>query len=378
MLLKNASFYDGEVLKRADIRLKDSLIAEIKENLSPIKNEEVIECTNLFVLPSFIDLSITGLEGYENLKQKAFKGGVGLLNVFNCDQSGIKNIMAVKNNQLADIATLKNKGGEILIAQSDAFLELISHYAKSYNLPLLISLENSFEALNSGALAYELGQNFVENAFENTRLVRFMEVSRALQIPMLLDKVSSTATLKLIKTFNNLGAHLKAQTPLSHLILDESVYEDYEPRFKIAPPLRDKESQNALKEALKNDEIAMLTSLHVFKNSNAELFEESVFGCESIEDTFSVAYTFLVQKKVISFQQLIEVMATNQARFLKLNAGEVKENQLANLMIVDLSAQTRVNNKNSPFYGLELYGEVQRMILKGQTTLIKENACKKS
>ncbi|GAA9685183.1 dihydroorotase family protein [Helicobacter pylori] len=378
MLLKNASFYDGEVLKRADIRLKDSLIAEIKENLSPIKNEEVVECTDLFVLPSFIDLSVTGLEGYENLKQKAFKGGVGLLNVFNCDQSGIKNIMAVKNNQLADIATLKNKGGEILIAQSDAFLELISHYAKSYNLPLLISLENSFEALNSGALAYELGQNFVENAFENTRLVCFMEVSRALQIPMLLDKVSSIATLKLIKAFNNLGAHLQAQTPLSHLILDESVYEDYEPRFKIAPPLRDKESQNALKEALKNDEIAMLTSLHVFKNSNAELFEENAFGCESIEDAFSVAYTFLVQKKVISFQQLIKVMATNQARFLKLNAGEVKENQLANLMIVDLSAQTRVNNKNSPFYGLELYGEVQRMILKGQTTLIKENACKKS
>ncbi|GAA8003434.1 dihydroorotase family protein [Helicobacter pylori] len=378
MLLKNASFYDGEVLKRADIRLKDSLIAEIKENLSPIKNEEVIECANLFVLPSFIDLSVTGLEGYENLKQKAFKGGVGLLNVFNCDQSGIKNIMAVKNNQLADIATLKNKGGEILIAQSDAFLELISHYAKSYNLPLLISLENSFEALNSGALAYELGQNFVENAFENTRLVRFMEVSRALQISMLLDKVSSIATLKLIKAFNNLGAHLQAQTPLSHLILDESVYEDYEPRFKIAPPLRDKESQNALKEALKNDEIAMLTSLHIFKNSNAELFEESVFGCESIEDAFSVAYTFLVQKKVISFQQLIKVMATNQARFLKLNAGEVKKNQLANLMIVDLSAQTRVINKNSPFYGLELYGEVQRMILKGQTMFIKESACKKS
>ncbi|GAA9327250.1 dihydroorotase family protein [Helicobacter pylori] len=376
MLLKNASFYDNGVLKRADIRLKDSLIAEIKENLSPIKNEEVIECANLFVLPSFIDLSVTGLEGYENLKQKAFKGGVGLLNVFNCDQSGIKNIMAVKNNQLADIATLKNKGGEILIAQSDAFLELISHYAKSYNLPLLISLENSFEALNSGELAYELGQNFVENAFENTCLVRFMEVSRALQIPMLLDKVSSIATLKLIKAFNNLGACLQAQTPLSHLILDESVYEDYEPRFKIAPPLRDKESQNALKEALKNNEIAMLTSLHVFKNSNAELFEESSFGCESIEDAFSVAYTFLVQKKVISLQQLIQVMAINQARFLKLNAGEVKENQLANLMIVDLNAQTRVINKNSPFYGLELYGEVQRMILKGQTTLIKENACK--
>ncbi len=71
-------------------------------------------------------------------------------------------------------------------------------------------------------------------------------------------------------------------------------------------------------------------------------------------------------------------MATNQARFLKLNAGEVKKNQLANLMIVDLNAPTRVINKNSPFYGLELYGEVQRMILKGQTTLIKESACKKS
>ncbi|ADU84294.1 amidohydrolase family protein [Helicobacter pylori] len=376
MLLKNASFYDDKGLKRADIRLKNSLIAEIKENLSPSGSEEVVECENLFVLPSFIDLSVTCLEGYENLKQKAFKGGVGLLNIFNCDQSGIKNITALKNNQLADIATLKKEGGEILIIESDAFLELISHYAKSYNLPLLISLKNSFEALNSGELAYELGQNFVENAFENTQLVRFMEVSRALQIPMLLDKVNSITTLKLIKAFNDLGAKLQAQAPLSHLALDESVYEDYDPRFKIAPPLRDKKDQNALKDALKNNEISMLTSLHVSKNSNAQLFEESVFGCESIEDAFSVAYTFLVQKKVIDLQQLIKVMASNQAQFLKLNAGEVKENQLANLMIVDLNAKIRVSNKNSPFYGLELYGEVQRMILKGQTTFIKESACK--
>ncbi|WP_033789975.1 amidohydrolase family protein [Helicobacter pylori] len=376
MLLKNASFYDDKGLKRADIRLKNSLIAEIKENLSPSGSEEVVECKKLFVLPSFIDLSVTCLEGYENLKQKAFKGGVGLLNIFNCDQSGIKNITAIKNNQLADIATLKKEGGEILIVESDAFLELISHYAKSYNLPLLISLKNSFEALNSGELAYELGQNFVENAFENTQLVRFMEVSRALQIPVLLDKVNSITTLKLIKAFNDLGAKLQAQAPLSHLALDESVYEDYDPRFKIAPPLRDKKDQNALKDALKNNEIAMLTSLHVSKNSNAQLFEESAFGCESIEDAFSVAYTFLVQKKVIDLQQLIKVMASNQAKFLKLNAGEVKENQLANLMIVDLNAKIRVSNKNSPFYGLELYGEVQRMILKGQTTFIKESACK--
>ncbi len=376
MLLKNASFYDDKGLKRADIRLKNSLITEIKENLSPSGSEEVVECKNLFVLPSFIDLSVTCLEGYENLKQKAFKGGVGLLNIFNCDQSGIKNITALKNNQLADIATLKKEGGEILIVESDAFLELISHYAKSYNLPLLISLKNSFEALNSGELAYELGQNFVENAFENTQLVRFMEVSRALQIPMLLDKVNSITTLKLIKAFNDLGAKLQAQAPLSHLALDESVYEDYDPRFKIAPPLRDKKDQNALKDALKNNEISMLTSLHVSKNSNAQLFEESAFGCESIEDAFSVAYTFLVQKKVIDLQQLIKVMASNQAEFLKLNAGEVKENQLANLMIVDLNAKIRVSNKNSPFYGLELYGEVQRMILKGQTTFIKESACK--
>ncbi|EQD89288.1 hypothetical protein HPSA50_1612 [Helicobacter pylori SouthAfrica50] len=376
MLLKNASFYDDKGLKRADIRLKNSLIAEIKENLSPSGSEEVVECKNLFVLPSFIDLSVTCLEGYENLKQKAFKGGVGLLNIFNCDQSGIKNITALKNNQLADIATLKKEGGEILIIESDAFLELISHYAKSYNLPLLVSLKNSFEALNSGELAYELGQNFVENAFENTQLVRFMEVSRALQIPVLLDKVNSITTLKLIKAFNDLGAKLQAQAPLSHLALDESVYEDYDPRFKIAPPLRDKKDQNALKDALKNNEISMLTSLHVSKNSNAQLFEESAFGCESIEDAFSVAYTFLVQKKVIDLQQLIKVMASNQAKFLKLNAGEVKENQLANLMIVDLNAKIRVSNKNSPFYGLELYGEVQRMILKGQTTFIKESACK--
>lgn len=68
MLLKNVLFYDGEVLKRVDICLKDFFIVEIKENLSFIKNEEVVECVDLFVLLSFIDLSVIGLEGYENLK----------------------------------------------------------------------------------------------------------------------------------------------------------------------------------------------------------------------------------------------------------------------------------------------------------------------
>lgn len=68
MLLKNVLFYDDEILKRVDICLKDFFIIEIEENLSFIKNEEVIECGNLFVLLSFIDLSVIGLEGYENLK----------------------------------------------------------------------------------------------------------------------------------------------------------------------------------------------------------------------------------------------------------------------------------------------------------------------
>ncbi|AFI04258.1 amidohydrolase family protein [Helicobacter cetorum] len=378
MLLKNASFYDDENLRVADIRLKDSLIIEIQENLSPKDSEEVIECENLFVLPSLIDLSVTCLEGYENLRQKAFKGGVGLLNIFNHAQSNIKNIMAIKDNRLEDIATLKNQGGEVLIAQSDAFLELISHYAKSYNLPLLVSLENSFQSLNSGELAYELGQSFIDNAFENTHLVRFMEVSRALGIPMLLDKINSIATLKLTKAFNHLGANLQIQVPLSHLVLDESVIKNYEPRFKIAPPLRDKKSQNALQVALRNNEISMLTSLHTHKNSNAQLFEESAFGCESIEYAFSVAYTFLVQKNIISLQQLIKVMAFNQAKFLGQNSGEIKENKIANLIIVDLDAKERVSNKNSPFYDLELQGVVQRMILKGQTAFLKGGVCEKS
>lgn len=38
----------------------------------------------------------------------------------------------------------------------------------------------------------------------------------------------------------------------------------------------------------------MFISFYVFKNFNVEFFEESVFGCESIEDVFSVVYIFLV------------------------------------------------------------------------------------
>ncbi|WP_286349189.1 amidohydrolase family protein [Helicobacter felistomachi] len=244
-------------------------------------------------------------------------------------------------------------------------------YAKMLNLPLVCGVRGyegrpTLGIMGATALAYKLGLPSVSPLIQIKEVGKYASMALHTQIDTMLDSVVEIDALNIATSLKSLGAPLFVQTPLHHLILTEHVYQTYDPRFKILPPLQSKEKQKALQTALKEGQIDILTSLHYTRPPKAqEIFEEAPFGVHCIEDSFSLAYTHLVQTGLVSLERLIELMASTPAKFLRLNCGVVQEGKEARLMLVDLEADKVVDNPNSPYYQAPLKGRV-RLVLQGE------------
>ncbi|OQX81689.1 MAG: hypothetical protein B6D56_01820 [Candidatus Omnitrophica bacterium 4484_70.1] len=132
----------------------------------------------------------------------------------------------------------------------------------------------------------------------------------------------------------------------------------------------------AIKEALASDIIDCIATDHA-PHSKAEKelsFEEAPFGFIGLELAFSLTYTYLVKKNILSLEDLVKKMSYTPAKILGLkDKGYIKEENIADLAIVDLGSRWKVaeedllsKSKNTPFLGYELEAEVICTIHRGK------------
>ena len=80
-----------------------------------------------------------------------------------------------------------------------------------------------------------------------------------------------------------------------------------------------------------------------------------------METAIGLSYTYLVDKGIISFEELINKMSVNPRRLLNLAGIKIEEGQMANLTILDTKKEWIADtekfhskSKNSPYNGWEL------------------------
>ncbi|BCZ19273.1 Dihydroorotase PyrC [Helicobacter sp. NHP19-012] len=409
MLLKNIKLMGGAGV---DVRILGAHIVQIAPSLCPTEGEKVLEGKGLTLLPSLVDLGVFlhNLQAttYAALKAQAFKGGVGTLMGIDLEplyslhepemqpldfkeaEDNLENTTAKEAQKAKDPICLhplnakqrlQNLSKIVSSLSSPACLYIYNlegqkllpalDYAKMLNLPLVCGVRGyegrpTLGIADSTPLAYKLGLPSVSPLIQIKEVGKYASMALHIQRDTMLDSVVEMDALNIAASLKSLGAPLFVQTPLHHLILTESVYRTYEPRFKILPPLQSKEKQKALHKALKGGQIDMLTSLHYTRPPKAQdIFEEAPFGMHCIESSFSLAYTYLVQTGLVSLERLIELMASTPAKFLRLNCGAVQEGKEARLMLVDLEGEEVVQNPHSPYYKESLKGVV-RLVLQGE------------
>lgn len=180
--------------------------------------------------------------------------------------------------------------------------------------------------------------------------------------------ISCKESVELIRKAKAEGLDVTCETAPHYLLLDESNLQE-DGRFKMNPPLRSAKDKEALIEGICDGTIDMLATDHAphSKEEKSKGLKDSSFGIVGLETAFSLMYTGLVRKGIISLQKLVRLMAINpRERFgIPLNddftVWALEEKQTISPDDF-LSA-----GKSTPFIGTEIYGKCLLTVCNGKT-----------
>ena len=115
-------------------------------------------------------------------------------------------------------------------------------------------------------------------------------------------------------------------------------------------------------------EIDILTSLHAPQSKvNKEVaFYDASYGTEAIEEILPLYYTKLVKTGLISLAELSKMVSLTPAQMIKKNAGLIEVGQIADLVLFDVNAVTRVENTQSLYSGEGLKGKIISVMIDGE------------
>ncbi|HEQ3585399.1 metal-dependent hydrolase [Campylobacter coli] len=392
MLIKNAKIY-GENLQ--DLLIKGGKIVKIGANLDD--NDEVLDAQGVTLLPSFVDLCVNlkndkfSLNNLELLEKECLRGGVGAIMLRDCmdfDEESfslfLQNLKSRKvqifpsacaldkQGKLKNLATLLNKGAYALELKSSSnanILRVGMQYALMKEKSLFVKCyDENFDdngVMNDCEMSFELGLAGMSAVAESSEVAKIKEIAKFYGVKVIFDLLSLKRSMEL------LGDENLKLISIHHLIKDDSACAGFNTAAKLNPPLRSKEDKESLKQALKQEKIDFLSSLHSPKSISLKdlAFDEAAFGIHSICEFMSLCYTFLIKEGLLTWQNLCKVTSQNPSEFLGLNSGIIEVGKEANLVLFDENEEISAP-KSSLYANDKLFGKVKLHLVKGEKIIL--------
>ncbi|MEA1891208.1 MAG: dihydroorotase [Campylobacterota bacterium] len=394
MIISNAVVCDVDSEYLADIRIVEGIIEEIGKNLE--KDDEILDAKGAYFMPLLIDTNVRLQDSTLNsqnikiISDEALKGGVGHL-ILNADckpaidnevvlefaQNGLKSLSGAKidlmlntlkeDSKLSNIAILLKSGAVVpymsTIAKNDVAIK-IAEYAKMYDVTIFCKAEDN-SLINSGVMldgdiSSKLGLAGIPDLSEVLHVSRMIEIARHFEIRILFKSIASPRSIYLINQAKKDGVDVSSEVSIHHLINSDEACEGFNTTAKLDPPLASKTDVVLLQEALKNNQIDILTTLHQPSSPvNKEVaFFDADYGCEALSDAMPLYYTKLVKTGILSMSQLIKLTCQNPAKILNQESGIIKVGDRVSAFLFNIDAKKIVNNKQSLYDREELSGEI--------------------
>ena len=180
--------------------------------------------------------------------------------------------------------------------------------------------------------------------------------------------ISTKESVKIIRQAKKDGVDVTCETAPHYLILNENDLQE-SGDFKMNPPLRSKEDQEALIKGIQDGTIDMIATDHAphSEEEKAKGLEKSAMGIVGLETAFPLLYTGLVKTGIISLEKLIELLNDNPRRRFGLKQED-------SWCLWDLNDHYVIDEKDflskgkaSPFKGMEVYGRCLKTVCEGRT-----------
>lgn len=412
-ILKNAKNTEGLA---ADVVIESGLIAS-----SPTTgiNHEVVDCSGLTVLPGFVDLHThlrePGFEQSETVasgSRSAAAGGFtaihAMANTFPvADTAGVVEQVArlgedaglvfvqpigavtvgLKGEQLAELGAMAQSKAKVRIFSDDgqcvhdpALMRRALEYVKAFDGVIAQHAQEPRLTVNSqmneGALSAKLGLAGWPGVAEEAIIARDLMLAELTQSRLHVCHVSTAGSVELIRQAKLRGVKVSAEVTPHHLLLTEESASDYDPLFKVNPPLRTQSDVEALRAGLIDGTIDVIATDHAPhpKESKDTDWASAAFGMVGLESAYSIAQLVLIDSGKSNFERLAEVLSTSPASISGLSeqGNYLESGKQANLTFVDPNftftsdAKTHSMSENNPYRGQQFKGAIVHTIYSGE------------
>ncbi len=411
MILKNAELVLKEGVVRADVTVENGKISAI----GTAGEGDEIDCTGYTIFPGLIDMHVhlrePGFEKKEDIlsgSRAAVKGGFTQICCMPNTNPVVDNKVVVayikarakeaglckvhpigaitkgqKGEELAAIGGMKAAGIVALSedGKSVADTKLMANamlYASDFGLKCLCHCEDASLAsggvVNEGYNATVAGLKGSLRAAEDIVIARELCLAESLHLPVHICHVSTYSGVQLIREAKARGVKVTAETCPHYFTLTDDVIRTFDTNTKVNPPLREEKDRLAIIEGLKDGTLDCIVTDHAphHEDDKRVEYDLAAFGISGLETSFALSYTQLVKTGALTLTELAEKMSANPAHILNLEGGELKVGAPADLTIVDLNQNWKIDpaefvskGKNTPFGGREVFGKVIYTVVDG-------------
>ena len=199
------------------------------------------------------------------------------------------------------------------------------------------------------------------------------EAGAALHIPC----VSTAAGIELVRAARGRGQDVSAATSPAYALLSETALLGYRSFTRLSPPLRSEADRLAVRQALADGTISMLSSRHDPRTEEEKRlpFADAEPGAAGSATLLALGLS-LVHDGTLSLPLLLRLLSSAPASRFGLAGGTLAVGAPADLLLFDPEAPWRIRAEtlpglagNTPFDALPVQGRV-RLLLKGGERLL--------
>lgn len=430
-LFRGGTVVSGTGKEKADVLIEDEKIVKVGKNISD-PDAQVIDVTGKYLFPGFIDghthmdlevSSTVTADGFDTGTKAELAGGTTCMIDFATQNKGESLAYALDCwHKKADGKSSCDYAFHLAISDwneeiSKELETVVANGIHSFKLymtydAMVVDDKTIYEILtrlkqlggiagvhceNKGIIDARLEQVIQEKGnrknvadYPGTRpalceaeaVNRLLAIAKCADAPVIIVHLSSKEGYEEVKRARKRGQTVYVETCPQYLVMDESLYalaENEGKKYMIAPPLRTKEDQNVLWDALKEDQIQTIATDHCSftveqKNMGTEDFSKTPCGMPGAEERPALIYHFGVREGKISLEQMCRYLSENPAKLYHLypKKGVIAPGSDADLVVWDGESKwtLTVNNQQSasdycPLEGLEITGRASQVYLRG-------------
>ena len=280
--------------------------------------------------------------------------------------------------ELAEIGLMQRAGaravatGRSRVADAGVMARLLS-YAHGLGLVTIVHSEDEglthAAVATDGEMAMRLGLPAAPAIAEAMAVARDLALVQVTGAPVHFRQLTTAASFDLIRAAKLRGLPVTCGITPAHLLLSDVAIGGWRTFSRLSPPLRHEDDRRAALAALADGTIDILCSGHDPRGPEDKRlpFADSAPGMAGAATLLTLGLG-LMRDGTISIARLFDLLSTQPARLLGVNAGALAVGNEADLILIDADKPWQIDARhmaaragNTPFDGLPVQGRATAM-----------------